>query len=172
MFRRLSALVFALLLVASTVADLAACGDKFLRVGRSSRMRAYASVHPSSILVYAPRWTQKGIGEFEEILKRAGHKPLTVTTRDALVQAFGSQKYEVVITGYPDALAVQKELETLPARPELVPVVYKSSKAEVSKAAATYRCVINPEKMTPFQALEDIDRVIELRLKDRVAASR
>lgn len=135
-------------------------------------MRAYASVHPSPILVYAPRWTQKGIGEFELILKRAGHKPLTVTTHDALMQAFGSQKYEVVITGYPDAAIVQKELEGLPARPELVPVIYKSSKAEVTRAAATYRCVLNPEKMTPFQALEDIDRVIELRLKDRVAVAR
>jgi hypothetical protein len=172
MLRRLGPLLIALLAVTFTVADLAACGDKFLRVGRSSRMRAYASVHPSPILVYAPRWTQKGIGDFEDILKHAGHKPLTVTTHAALVEAFGSRKYEVVITGYPDAAAVQKDLATLPVRPELVPVVYKASKADVSKAAATYRCVIRPEKMTPFEALADIDRVIELRLKDRAAVSR
>lgn len=172
MSRRLSALMFALFAVVTSVADLTACGDKFLRVGRSSRMRAYASVHPSPILVYAPRWTQKGIGEFEQILKRAGHKPLTVTTHDALVQAFDSQKYEIVITGYPDAATVAKDLETVRARPELVPVIYKSSNADVTKAAAAYRCVLNPEKMTPFQALEDIDRVIELRQRDRAAGSR
>ena len=172
MSRQLGALVFMLLTIASAAPDLAACGDKFLRVGRSSRMRAYASVHPSAILVYAPRWTQKGIGDFEQILKRAGHTPLTVTTHDGLVQAFASRKFEVVITGYPDAEAVRKDLETLPARPELVPVVYKSSKTDASNAAATYRCVLRPEKMTPFEALEDIDRVIELRLKDRAATSR
>jgi hypothetical protein len=32
--------------------DLGACGDKFLRVGRSARFRRYAAVHPASILIY------------------------------------------------------------------------------------------------------------------------
>jgi hypothetical protein len=171
MARPLGALVIALVTVASAVTDVAACGDKFLRVGRSPRIRAYASVHPSPILVYAPRWTAKGRGDFEQILRRAGHTPFTVTTPGALVEAFGSRKYEIVITGYPDAAAVQKELEALQDRPELVPVVYKS-KSDAAKAAAAYRCVIDPGKMTPFDALEDIDRVIDLRLKDRAAASR
>jgi len=33
-------------------ADLSACGDKFLRVGRSARFKGYAAVHPASILIY------------------------------------------------------------------------------------------------------------------------
>ena len=34
--------------------DLGACGDKFLRVGRSARFRRYAAVYPASILIYKP----------------------------------------------------------------------------------------------------------------------
>ena len=63
---------------ASASADLCACGDKFLRIGRSARFRGYAAVHPSSILIYKPaNSTPAGIKEFEALLKRAGHKPLS-----------------------------------------------------------------------------------------------
>jgi hypothetical protein len=172
MARLLCILVVTIVTIASSAVDLLACGDKFLRVGRSPRMRAYASVHPSAILVYAPRWTRHGIGDFEQMLKRAGHKPVTVTTRDALVQAFGATKYDVVITSYPDATTVKKELDALPAGPALLPIVYKASKAEAADAAASYTCVLKPEKMTAFQALEEIDHLLDLHLKARAPSAR
>jgi hypothetical protein len=164
--RRLCVVILTIVTMGSACADAFACGDKFLRVGRSSRIRAYASVHPSSILVYAPRWTRRGIADFEQMLKRAGHKPVTATTADAMSQAFAGGKYDVVITSYSDTGAVKKELEALPSRPALLPLVYKATKAEAAEAAATYRCLLNPEKMTPFQALEEIDRLLDLRVKE------
>lgn len=164
--RRLCVLILSLVTIASGCADAFACGDKFLRMGRSPRFRAYASVHPSSILVYAPRWTRRGIAEFEQMLKRAGHKPVTVTTAAAMSQAFVGGKYTVVISSYSDTGAVRKELEALPSRPALLPLMYKATKAEAADAEATYRCLLKPEKMTPFQALEEIDRIIDLRLKE------
>lgn len=172
--RRLCVLILSLVTIASGCADAFACGDKFLRVGRSARMRAYASVHPSSILVYAPRWTRRGIAQFEQTLKRAGHKPVTVTTAAEMSQAFAAGKYIVVISSYSDTGAVRKALEPLPSRPALLPLMYKVSKAEAAEAEATYRCLLKPEKMTPFQALEEIDRIIDLRLKetDTTAAAR
>ena len=166
MLRRFSVVILTLVTIASAWADVVACGDKFLRVGRSSRFRAYASVHPSSILVYAPRWTRHGIDEFEHLLKRAGHTPVVVTTASAMSQAFVGGKYEVVIASYADTGIIQKELEALPSRPALIPVIYRPTKAEATQAAATFPCLIKPEKMTPFQALEEIDRLIDLRLKD------
>jgi hypothetical protein len=167
--RRLCVVVLTLVTVASAFTDVLACGDKFLRVGRSSRFRAYASVHPSSILVYAPRWTRQGIDEFGSMLKHAGHRPVFVTTASAMSQAFVGNKYEVVIATYGDTGTVKKELEALPSRPALLPVVYKTTKAEAAEAAATYPCLLKPENMTPFQALEEIDRLIDLRLKDTAA---
>jgi hypothetical protein len=170
MLRRVFVVVVALVTVASASSGVLACGDKFLRMGRSPRFRGYASVHPSSILIYAPRWTRHGISDFEEILKRGGHKPLTVTTETAMSQAFADGKYAVVITSYPDTGAVKKQLELLPSGPPLLPLLYKQSKAEVAEASAAYPCLLRPEKMTPFQALEEIDRLLDLRLKDGATA--
>jgi hypothetical protein len=153
------------MIVASIGPDLVACGDKFLRVGRSARFRGYASVHPSSILIYAPHWTPNAVAEFEKLLKRGGHMPQTITTATQLSQAFDAARYEVVITAYRDAAVVSKQLEALPSRPAVLPLVYKPTKAEEVEAAATYRCLLKPEKMTPFQALEEIDRLIDLRAK-------
>jgi hypothetical protein len=171
MLRRLSLVFLIVITVASAGTDIFACGDKFLRVGRSARFRGYASVHPSSILVYAPRWTRHGIADFEQMLKHGGHKPVTVTTTDAMSHAVVGGKYDVVITSYADADAVTKELQALPSRPALMPVVYKATKTETAEAAAKYRCLLRPEKMTAFQALEEIDRLIDLRLKDVVATT-
>jgi hypothetical protein len=164
--RRLCVLILSLVTIASGCADAFACGDKFLRVGRSPRFRAYASVHPSSILVYAPRWTGRGIADFEQMLKRAGHRPVVVTTPAAMSQAFVAGQFNVVISSYSDTGTVRKAVEPLPSRPALLPLMYKATKAEAVEAEATYRCLIKPEKMTPFQALEEIDRLIDLRLKD------
>jgi hypothetical protein len=171
MLRKSCVLLLAIVTVIVARTDLSACGDKFLRVGRSVRIRGYASVHPSSILVYAPRWTPHGIAEFEQILKRGGHKPVTVTNSTALAHAFAGARYDVVITDYSDAGTVRNELDTLPTRPALLPVVYKASKTEAAEAAASYQCLLKPEKMTTFQALEEIDRLIDLRLKHVPAAS-
>jgi hypothetical protein len=164
--RRLCAVLVVLVTVVSASSGVLACGDKFLRVGRSPRFRGYSSVHPSSILIYAPRWTRHGISDFEQILKRGGHKPLTVTTESAMSQAFAAGKYDVVITSYPDTVAVKKQIELLPSGPRLLPLLYKGSKSEAAEASAAYPCLLRPEKMTPFQALEEIDRLLDLRMKD------
>ena len=164
--RRMCVIVLTLVTMASAFTDVLACGDKFLRVGRSSRFRAYASMHPSSILVYAPRWERHGIDDFQRMLKRAGHSPVVVTTPPAKGHAVVTRKYEVVIATYADSGAVKKELEALPSRPGLLPIVYKTTKAVAAEAAAAYPCLLKPDKMTPFQALEEIDRLIDLRLKN------
>lgn len=170
MLRRVCLLLLTLIVAASAWTDVFACGDKFLRIGRSARFRGYASVHPSSILIYAPRWTRVGTTEFEQMLKRGGHKPLTVTTADAMSQAVIAGRYDIVITSYSDAGAVVKELEAVSSRPALLPLVFKATKMEEAEARAAYCCLLKPEKMTQFQALEEIDRLIELRLKELASA--
>ena len=167
MVRRVCGIVAILIAVASTYTDVLACGDKFLRVGRSARFRHYNSVHPSAILVYAPRWTRRGISDFERMLKHGGHRQvLTVTTVDALSQAFATTKYDMVITKYGDVRGIKAQLVSMPSKPALLPIVYNETKTIESEASATYRCMLKPEKMTTFQALEEIDRLLDLRLKD------
>ena len=50
---RLFAIAVCVLFACGSI-DLGACGDKYARVGRSSRLKAYAPLYPASILVYAP----------------------------------------------------------------------------------------------------------------------
>lgn len=108
------------------------------------------------------------------MLKRGGHKPVTVTTPERMSQAFSAGKYDVVITGYSEARAVGTTLDGLQSRPALLPLMYKATKHQETEAQATYRCLLRPEKMTQFQALEEIDRLLDLRSKElsRTAAVR
>lgn len=163
MLRHVCVAVTIAVAVASARADVHACGDKYLRVGRSARFRHYASVHPSAILVYAPQWT--GIGEFEAMLKRAGHTPMTITTEGALSQALTTAKYQVVITSYAHEATIREALHATSSTAALLPVLYKPAKREEAAAKAAYECLLRPEKMTKFEALEEIDRLIDLRAK-------
>src|SRR5205823_7518860 len=93
--------VFVLGLIVTLTAasiDLGACGDKFLRVGRSSRFRRYAAVHPATILIYKPlHATTAGIDELKALLKQAGHKPVAVDNGASIVDALAGADYDVVI---------------------------------------------------------------------------
>ncbi len=52
MVRRLVVAGVAAGLLALTYADLSACGDKFMRIGRGVSGKRYAALHPSPILIY------------------------------------------------------------------------------------------------------------------------
>jgi hypothetical protein len=75
--------VFGAVLVATVVAGVSeplfACGDKFLLVGRGVRFqKAYAAIHPASILIVVPPKVVKNAavrdGRLMTALKMAGHR--------------------------------------------------------------------------------------------------
>jgi hypothetical protein len=162
MLRRISvgAVVAATLVCLSP--DLSACGDKFLRAGRSARFRRYAAVHPSSILLYAPApaWTSKGVKEFEVMLQRAGHAPVTLRNAAGFAEALASRKFDLVIALYSDAVVIRTQLASTPAGPVLLPVLYRPSPEVAIEAASAYQSVIRVDKMDKFQALETIDELL------------
>ena len=145
--------------------DLSACGDKFLRIGRSARFRNYAAVHPVSILVYKPsNATPQGIKEFEAILKRAGHKPVVVEHGSRISQALSAAKFDVVIADYVDTMRIKEELQAVPSQPGILPILNEPTKAVAAQAEKEYRCLIKLHTMTKNDALAEIDRLMELRL--------
>ena len=166
MLRRVFASAVVAAIVASGSADLSACGDKFLRIGRSARFRGYAAVHPASILVYKPtNSTPAGVREFETLLKRAGHKPVFLENGAALRQAVAAAKYDVVIADYADAGKIKDEIQSVPSRPELLPILNKPTRAVEAEAEKAYHCLIKPHAMSKYDALAEIDHLLELRLK-------
>ena len=175
MFRRLFVVAVVVGAFASGSADLSACGDKFLRIGRSARFRGYAAVHPSSILIYTPaNATPAGMKEFEALLKRAGHKPVVVENGAGLSQAFAAAKYDVVIASYNDRGKINEELQSVPSQPGLLPILNKPTKAVAAEAEKEYHCLIKLHTMSKYDALAEIDHLVELRLKGTTvpAASR
>ena len=159
--------VFITGLIAATAAgsiDLDACGDKFLRVGRSARFRRYAAVHPASILIYSPvNSTRAGIDELKAMLKRAGHSPVALDRHASVSAALAASQYDVVIADYLDVERLKVDLESASSQAALLPILDKPSKAVEPQAMRQYAFLIKPHAMTKYDALAEIDRLMESR---------
>jgi hypothetical protein len=159
-------------IVTAASVDVGACGDKFLRVGRSSRFRRYAAVHPATILIYKPVGsTPAGIEALKSILKQAGHKPVAIDNGTGFLGAFTAAQYDLVIADYGDAAQIRKDLQSAASKPALLPILYKPSKAVEAEAEKQYVCLIKPHAMTKYDALAEIDRLMELKLTDTPTAT-
>jgi hypothetical protein len=144
--------------------DLGACGDKFLRLGRSARFRRYAAAHPAAILIYKPvNSTPAGIEELTALLKRAGHRPVAVDRGTNISLALATAQYDLVIADYADAARIKSNFQAGGIKPELLPILFKPSKTVEAEAEKQYVCLIKPHKMTKYDALAEIDRLMQLR---------
>jgi len=160
-------------LIAATLGgsiDLAACGDKFLRVGRSARFRRYAAMYPSTILIYTPaNATRAGIEELQGFLKRAGHRPVVIDRGANISAALSLSPYDVVIADYYDAERISSALQRSDSHPALLPILNDPSKAAENEATRQYVHLIRPQAMTKFDALTEIDRLMQTRSRPAAA---
>jgi CheY-like chemotaxis protein len=162
--RRLFVIGLIAIVTAASV-DLGACGDKFLRVGRSARFRRYAAVHPATILIYKPvNATPDGIEALKVLLKQAGHRPVAVDSGTSVLGALAATQYDLVIADYADAGQIKNDVRSMPSRPEVLPILYKPTKAVEAEAEKQYACLIKPHAMTKYDALAEIDRLMQLKL--------
>jgi len=170
MLRRLLPVGILLATAALGTVQLDACGDKFLRMGRSARLRGYAAVHPASILILTPaRATPSSIKQFETLLKRAGHTPRAVPHETDLGLAIANAPYDVVIAAFADTHQVEELLRSLTVRPDVLPILHKPTPEVAAAAAAAYHCKLQPDVMTKHEALAEIDHLMERRLAARGA---
>jgi len=171
MLRRLLVVGTVAAVVGSASADLRACGDKFVRAGRSARAKGYAAIHPASILIYKPNASPKGLKEFESLLRKAGHKPVALKDAAGLAEMLSANKYDVIIAEYADTAAIKEQLSSASVQPGLLPILHNPTKAEEAEVGKHYSCFLKPEKMTKYDALEEIDHLMQIRLKGPVAAA-
>ncbi len=164
MFRRALAIVLAAVGVLAT-AELDACGDKFLRPGRSSRMRNYAAMYRASILLYPSAKANPAVlSAWEKMLKHAGHTSQVVKNGD-LQGTVANGKYDLIISDYRDAAKIAEAFHSIPVAPDILPVLSNASKTVVEAVKKTYSHVIDADAMDRYQALAEIDRVMETRIK-------
>jgi DNA-binding NtrC family response regulator len=155
--------LIATLAVASV--DLGACGDKFLRVGRSARFRRYAAVHPAAILIVKPvHATAAGIEELKAMLKQAGHRPVAVDNATEIAGVLAAAPYDLVIADYADASQIGNDLPSASSRPAILPILYKPTKAVEIEAEKHYAFLIKPHAMTRYDALAEIDRLMQSKV--------
>ena len=164
MLRRGIALAVVVGLVAPIV-DLHACGDKFLRAGRSSRMKGYAAMYPATILLYPSAAAKPAIvSAWQKMLKDAGHKAQIVSRTASLSDAVAAGSFDLVITDFGSAARVRAEVMNARSKPGVLPVLSDSSKTAADRATAEFEHFLDPE-MTNRQKLAEIDHVMEVRLK-------
>src|SRR5262245_48954326 len=146
-------------------ADLGACGDKFLRVGRSARLKGYASIHPASILVYKKaNPNKKGLKEFETQVKKAGHKLVFVDHGAALAPVVGRTRFDLIIADRNDIDQLKDQLRSMTDLPDFLPLADKPSKTDLAQLTKEYHCVlVQNADMTMFDVLAEIDHAMDVR---------
>jgi hypothetical protein len=107
-------------------ADLAACGDKFLVVGRGTRFqKGPEAVRPYSVLLYAPQSSplaeSRQKASVEKALLRAGYRPATAVTSGELAEMVRTSPPDVVVASTGDSRDVEHHVSGGPGRLVLVP---------------------------------------------------
>ena len=151
--------------VGLTVADLDACGDKFLRIGRGGKFSGYASPYPASILIYKPaRVSSRHVDDLRKLLKNAGHRP-SVADHGTDLRTISGPTFDLVIASYPDAVNLRDQARAVASRPELLPVLNKPTQKVADEAHRRFPYLLLTDKMSNLEALAEIDRLMERRRK-------
>ena len=145
-----------------TGADLLACGEKYLAVGRGTRYQRPKNFRAASILIYANPSTGlqaalKGT-PVESALKHEGHRTTIVETPEQLSAVLAGGRFDVALVSSADAAAVEKLLGMNADAPVVLAFCGKS-KSQEPEADKNISCVKTPAKERPL--LEAIDKAVE-----------
>jgi hypothetical protein len=144
------------------------CGDKLLALGRGVRFaRAYKAPHPASILLFERADGSKGSAKAEaalaSLLQQAGHSVSVSRTPEEVQKTVQARPVDLVMLSANDAEAIGAMLRALPARPTLVPVLYKPKKTDLAATEQRYHWAI-AAPANPGPLLATIDAAVQSRL--------
>jgi hypothetical protein len=126
-------LVVALVVVASAAYPVVqACGDKFLMVGRGAKFqRAYASVHPGKVLIFARPSTAERAAirdpQLHRALRQAGHAVSVIEDWALLEQALRTVPVDVVLVDVAEATRLESAIATSSTRPDTLYVAFPNA---------------------------------------------
>ena len=164
-----AALVLAVGALIST--SVFACGDKLILTMGTLRFRQIGeSPRSASILAYTPRNSPVG-----EVLRQLEQQSpgrrvgLTFQSFDdpaRLGEILRAHKYDLLLVDSGNADELERQAQSVPSKPVVVPVVPQSSKAAAAQAEKKFHCVLTVPN-SPGRYLSAIDRAIEFKLKAR-----
>jgi len=148
-----------------------ACGDKFLMVGRGAKFqRAYASVYPGKVLIYArPAADSKAAirdPQLHKALRQAGHAVSVIEDWPLLEQALKSVPVDVVLVDVAEADKLQPLVSSSATAPAALYVAFPGDQSKalqqqfVCKLKATDRLM---------RYLDEVENVMKTRAAARRA---
>jgi hypothetical protein len=149
---------------ASAVAH--ACGDKFLMVGRGAKFqRAYASVYPGQILIYARPSTDPKAAirdpQLHKALRQAGHTVSVIEDWALLEHALRSVPVDIVLVDVGEASKVRDLVASSPAHPDALYVAFPSK----LKASSTDLVCRLKSSDRPLKYLDEVENAMKARAK-------
>jgi len=162
---RTIALVVGLVLGVSALYPAAlACGDKFLMVGRGARFqRAYASVYPGKILIYARPSTDAKAAirdpQLHKALRQAGHAVSMIEDWALLEAALKTASTDIVLVDVAEAARLQATLAAAPTHPDALFVAFPSA-----QPPSDVICRLKSSDR-PIRFLDEVENAMKARSK-------
>jgi hypothetical protein len=139
-----------------------ACGDKLLVLGRPLR---FGSSRPAAILAYAPSgsFLESVMKEwqFATAITKGKHRLRVVQTPEQLTQTLKAERFDLVLAGSQDVLAVRSQVAAATPATVFVPVVDGGSRDAVRTAEKEYGVAIKGNAKTG-DYLSTIGRAVDL----------
>jgi hypothetical protein len=143
---------------------LQACGDKFLMVGRGARFqRAYASVYPGKVLIYARPSTDPKAAIRDPLLhkalRQAGHAVSVIEDWALLEQALKTVPVDLVLVDAAESARLETALTSASTQPQALYVAFSK--------ATTPAGVVCKLKSTdrPVRYLDEVENAMKTRSK-------
>jgi hypothetical protein len=151
-------------LIAGVYQPLDACGDKLLLVGRGLKFqRAYASLNPGHVLVYARASLSANAAirntQLHRTLRQAGHSVSVIEDAGLLEQALLSTRVDVVLADVNEASRVTSLATASATPPEVLFVAYPSASGSSSPPAIVCKLKSSDRALKYLDAIEDAMKV-------------
>jgi hypothetical protein len=165
---RTARLVVALTVGASALSPVAqACGDKFLMVGRGAKFqRAYASLYPGKVFIYARPSSDPKAGvsnlQLHKALRQAGHAVSIIEDWALLEQALKTVPFDVILVDVAEGPRLQALVSSSLAHPETLYVASPSS-AQAARAQQLVCRLKSSDR--PLKFLEEVEDALKSRAK-------
>jgi hypothetical protein len=141
-----------------------ACGDKFLMIGRGAKFqRAYASVYPGKVLIYARPSTDAKAAirdpQLHKALRQAGHAVSVIEDWALLEQALKGVPVDVVLADVAEATRLQTALAASNTQAD---ALYVSFPRAVPPSNVICRLKANDR---PLRFLDEIENAMKARAR-------
>lgn len=144
-----------------------ACGDKFLMVGRGAKFqRAYASLYPAKVLIYARPSSDAKSGvsnlQLHKALRQAGHTVSVIQDWTLLEQALKTVRFDVILVDVAEGPKLQALMPSSLAHPEALYVAFPSS----GQIPGTEKLVSRLKSSDrPLKYLDEVENALKARAK-------